>query len=390
LWGDVARDVRAACRGAVVPGYMDDHQGFRCGEFQDPGPAVAGGGWSEVESASERRAEHRSDRDPPSGNRRQAWLGEGRSRLVVPGLSPIRVQSDVEELVIDVMTRPAWASACGRDEFGLWAEFTVGEAVRQRLRWIPPGRFVMGSPLEEPGRWDGEFSPRTVRIGDGFWLFDAPCTQVLWKAVMKRNPSRFRSPTRPVEQVSWNDCQEFVKKLNGLLVGLALSLPSEAQWEYACRAGTTAATYAGDLDILGENNAPVLDAIAWYGGNCGVDFELDEGWEVSGWREQQYDRPKGGTHPVGRKAPNGWGLYDMLGNVWEWCQDVFGDEEAAAGERSRASAHRVFRGGSWIDSARDVRAAYRFGFVPGNRVYNLGFRCGEFRSGEVERGGEPA
>src|SRR5262249_12534536 len=155
-------------------------------------------------------------------------------------------------------------------------------------------------------------------------------TQALWEAVMGENPSYFRSSTRPVEQVSWNDCQEFVKKLNGSLDGLALALPSEAQWEYSCRAGTSTPTYAGDLNILGENNAPVLDGIAWYGGNCGVDFDLDNGVDISSWEEKQYDRVKGGTHAVGGKAPNGWGLYDMLGNVWEWCQDVFADEGAAA------------------------------------------------------------
>jgi formylglycine-generating enzyme required for sulfatase activity len=328
------------------------------------------------------------------------------------------------------MTRPAWASGIGRDRFGLWAEFTIGESVRQRLRWIPPGRFVMGSPPGEQGRYSDE-GQRTLRIAEGFWLFVTPCSQTLWEAVMGENPSRFRSPTRPVEQVSWTDCQGFAKKLNGLLDGLTLSLPSEAQWEYACRAGTATATYAGDLEILGANNAPVLDGIAWYGGNCGVDFELEEGWDISDWPEKQYDRKKGGTHPVGLKAPNGWGLYDMLGNVFEWCQDGYGAEEGAAGERSRASsdqvvrggwwsaltrlvrgksriedvhraeegtegersrasAPRVIRGGSWYGIARRVRAASRLGFRPGGRNRYLGFRCGEFRVGEEERGGEPS
>ncbi len=389
-WHVVARLVRAAYRSAYGPGIRLGLLGFRCGVFQEPGPAVAGGGWSEVESASERRAEHRSDREPPSANRRPAWLGDGRSRLVVPGLTPIRVSSDLEELVIDVMNRPTWASAIGRDEFGLWAEFTIGDVVRQRLRWIPPGRFVMGSPPDEAGRFDWELLPRTVRIAEGFWLFDTPCTQELWQAVMGDNPSRFRSPTQPVEQVSWEDCRGFVDKLNGLLEGLTLSLPSEAQWEYACRAGTTTATYAGDLTILGMNNAPALDPIAWYSGNCGVKFELDEGEDISGWPEKQYDLKTGGTHPVGRKAPNGWGLYDMLGNVWEWCRDEWTDDGGATSERAEASAHRVVRGGSWCDDARSVRAAHRYACEPGYRAGNLGFRCGEFQGGEVERGGEPA
>jgi formylglycine-generating enzyme required for sulfatase activity len=284
------------------------------------------------------------------------------------------------------MTRPDWASGIGRDSFGLWAEFTIKGAVRQRLRWIPPGRFVRGSPPEEAGRYDWEGPQRAVRILDGFWLFDTPCTQALWEAVMGENPSYFRSPTRPVEQVSWDDCQAFVERLNGLLKGLELSLPSEAQWEYACRAGTTTATYAGDLEILGLNNALPLDGIAWYGGNCGVGFELAEGFDISSWTEKQYEAKTGGTHPVGGKAPNSWGLYDMLGNVWEWCLDEFRNDPDSPGAVAPASADRVIRGGAWDDGARYVRAACRLAREPGSRGDLLGFRCGEFRAGELSEG----
>jgi formylglycine-generating enzyme required for sulfatase activity len=280
---------------------------------------------------------------------------------------------------------PVWAWEWGEDRYGPWCLFRV-KGVGQRLRWIPPGRFVTGSPPEEAGRFHNEGPQRTVRISEGFWLFDTTCTQALWKAVTGENPSRFCSSTRPVEQVSWNDCQAFVERLNGLLEGLVLSLPSESQWEYACRAGTTAATYAGDLEILGVRNAPLLDGIAWYGGNCGEGYELTEGVDIARWPEKQYDSKTGGTHPVGGKAPNRWGLYDMLGNVWEWCRDGYRDDSGPSKRATPASAARVIRGGAWLSFARVVRAASRLWLDPGNRRAEFGFRCGEFRAGEVSEG----
>ncbi len=380
-WDGYARLVRAAFRYWLDPGYRNGNVGFRCGEFQSSGPVSLSRRVERGVSESERSAEQRSDRESPSETR---WLRLGpreAGSLDFPTLTTARFLSDIEELTIRTMTRPDWASAIGRDEFGLWAEFTIQNSVRQRLRWITPGRFVMGSPPEEEGRFDNEGPQRTVRIPHGFWLFDTPCTQALWEAVMGQNPSRFRSPTRPVEQVSWEDCQAFVQRLNSQLEGLELSLPSEAQWEYACRAGTTSATYAGDLEILGENHALLLDGIAWYGGNCGVNYELAEGFDISTWPGKQYDSKTGGTHPVGRKSPNAWGLYDMLGNVWEWCMDQYSERPGAP-----ASADRVIRGGSWDGSARDVRAAYRNGLHPGARFGRIGFRCGELQAGYLSEG----
>ena len=272
---------------------------------------------------------------------------------------------------------PDWASGWGEDERAPWASITVRKAT-MRLRWIPSGRFLMGSPEKEAGRYEEEGPQHEVTIERGFWMFATPCTQELWEAVMGDNPSRFRSPTRPVEKVSWDDCQDFVKRLNGRLEGLVLSLPSEAQWEYACRAGTEAATYAGDMKILGENNVPVLDGIAWYGGNCGVEFDLPSGEDVSVWPEKQHAFERGGTRPVGLKRPNAWGLYDMLGNVWEWCADEY---RRYGSDASQRSADRVLRGGSWNDDARHVRAACRYGYDPGHRNDDIGFRCAEFREG---------
>ncbi|NJM11897.1 MAG: formylglycine-generating enzyme family protein [Synechococcaceae cyanobacterium SM1_2_3] len=274
------------------------------------------------------------------------------------------IHTDRERLTFRQITRPPWANAIGRDRFGLWSEITIApednEPVTQRLRWIPPGRFWMGSPEDEPGRYDDEGPRHQVTLTEGYWLFDTPCTQALWAAVMGNNPSKFQSPTRPVEQVSWDDVQSFLGKLNERIPGLDLTLPSEAQWEYACRAGTETAIYIGDLAILGKNNAPALDPIAWYGGNSGIDFELTNGYDSSGWPEKQYRHAQAGTHTVKLKQANSWGLYDMLGNVWEWCRDGRRDYDSAAQTDPEGSleigADRVLRGGSWYFNARLVRA----------------------------------
>ena len=272
--------------------------------------------------------------------------------------------------------------------------------VRQRLRWIPPGRFLMGSPPVEEGRYSYEGPQHEVTIAEGFWMFDTPCTQALWEALMGENPSEFKSPDRPVENVSWEDCRKFVEKINEKVdlekVGLSLSLPSEAQWEYACRAGTTTATYAGPLKIEGEKNASILDAIAWYGGNSGIDFELSNGYDASKWPEKQFEFDKAGTHPVARKKANPWGLYDMLGNVWEWCKDVwvedYTEKSRAAASADSASAHRVIRGGSWYDVARGVRGVPRPlralapGLLPGLPLCRVQ-AGGRERSEAGERGG---
>ena len=128
------------------------------------------------------------------------------------------------------LTKPDWASVRGRDNYGQWAEFSINGAT-QKLRWIAPGKFLMGSPETEAGRFRYEGPQHEVTIAEGFWLFDTACTQALWRAVMGKNPSEFKGADRPVETVSWNDAQKFVEKINGLVPGLNLSLPSEARWE---------------------------------------------------------------------------------------------------------------------------------------------------------------
>jgi formylglycine-generating enzyme required for sulfatase activity len=235
----------------------------------------------------------------------------------------------------------------------------------------------MGSPESEPGRYDDEVRHQ-VQISSGYWLFDSACPQWLWESVMGSNPSNFVDPDRPVEQVSWDACVTFLTGLNERLGGGAnFRLPTEAEWEYACRAGTETALYTGDLRLVGERNGPELDEIAWYGGNSGVGYELDKSYDGSGWREKQYDFSRCGSRRVKSRRCNAWGLYDMLGNVYEWCSDWYGDYDLSRlsdPPGAPSGALRGVRGGSWGSLARYVRAAYRLRLAPATSDDRLGFR----------------
>jgi sulfatase modifying factor 1 len=292
---------------------------------------------------------------------------------------------------------PAWAAAWGDDEFGPFADLEVRGADRkrvvQRFRWIPPGTFWMGSPrkgeggatVDEPGRYENEGPRHRVTLTQGFWMADTPCTQELWVAVMRTNPSHFKSLRHPVEQVSWLDVQKFLKRLNGDGQEMLFDLPTEAQWEYACRADAETALYQtaagnGAIEIVGEHNAPALDPIAWYGGNSAVAEGIENGWDVSDWKERQFSHQRASTQPVGLKLPNDWRLYDMLGNVWEWCLDRWTNYKAEAavdpnwcGQRD-GGVSRVFRGGRWNSHARSVRCAVRSRRPADDQDFYLGFR----------------
>lgn len=318
------------------------------------------------------------------------------TRIAVgPVTSRLELRTDRSTLVLEPLNKPSWARAIGRDRFGLWAEllFKTGEAdpgVPYRMRWIPPGRFIMGSPTDEPGRFDWEGPPHMVVITRGYWLGETPVTQALWQAVASGNPSEFRTPDRPVENVTWTECQDtFIARLNRVFASdreETFRLPTEAEWEYACRAGTTEATFAGPIQIRGENDAAVLDTIAWYGGNSGTDFDLPSGRDSSGWPNKQHPHIKAGTRPVARKSPNPWGLFDMLGNVLEWCSDWYDNRYYSRGGENRVGAayqdprgpatggSRVIRGGSWLDGAGRVRAACRRANRPSHRGAYLGLR----------------
>jgi formylglycine-generating enzyme required for sulfatase activity len=242
--------------------------------------------------------------------------------------------------------------------------------------YIQPGTFKMGSPSDEPGRFNHE-TLHEVTLTRAFYMQTTPITQGQWQQLMGSNPSFFKAcgSTCPVENVSWNDVQEFIKKLNDQEGREVYRLPTEAEWEYACRAGTTTALYSGPIKIEGERNAPALDPIAWYGGNSGVEYE--GGYDSSGWKEKQYSHKRAGTHPVSQKQPNARGLYDMIGNVWEWCEDWYGnypDRPITDPTGPDKGSNRVLRGGSWNSYARHCRSANRDRSAPGVRLDLLGAR----------------
>jgi formylglycine-generating enzyme required for sulfatase activity len=237
------------------------------------------------------------------------------------------------------------------------------------LIWIAPGDFMMGTPPQGAiRRWldaaqeklsgvsgpavnmeDNERPETIVKLAVEFWLGETVVTQAQWQAVMATDPSHFKGRDQPVETVSWNDATEFCRKLTErertagrLPVGYRFTLPTEEQWEYACRAGTT-----GD-------DAGSFDAVAWQIANSGAT-----------------------THPVGTKRPNAWGLFDIQGNVWEWCEDWYAPYPGATGTFPvylPAGSRRVLRGGSWDDDAERCRPAFRYALDPNLRLNNVGFR----------------
>lgn len=221
---------------------------------------------------------------------------------------------------------------------------TLPGGAKMEMIWCPPGEFQMGSPLTEDGRFEDEVL-HPVKLTRGFWLGKYEVTQGQWTSVMGDEGSlrsRFKGEKRPVENVSWHDCQSFMRKMNETLGGAA-RLPTEAEWEYACRAGTTGA-FAGDGSV---------DEMAWYDGNSGSQ-----------------------THDVGTKKANAWGFHDMHGNVLEWCADWFAKTASGSVDPKgpASGSFRVLRGGSWFYYARDCRSAYRQKRDPSIRNFVFGFR----------------
>jgi formylglycine-generating enzyme required for sulfatase activity len=242
--------------------------------------------------------------------------------------------------------RPAWATAAGRDEFGLWSEMTI-KGITQRLRYVPAGTFLMGSPESEYGHERDETQVR-VRLSQSFWLADTECTQGLWIAVVGADDSRFRGLENPVERISWNDAKNFCAQLSTKVPGLRARLPTEAEWEYSCRAGV-----AGPfVSYLGAVEVDKLDTIAWFAGTTAS------------------------TQGVKRRFGNALALFDMQGNVWEWCEDRYStySPTAVTDPIGREQETRVARGGSWGDRPDRLRAANRLAVRPDMRTLYLGMR----------------
>ena len=225
-------------------------------------------------------------------------------------------------------------------------DLEIAPGVKMTFCWCPPGEFLMGSPETEEGRHKNE-NQVLVILTKGFWMAKTQVIQKQWVAIMGDNPSRFEGDNLPVEWVSWDDAQEFLEKLNEKIGNTdygKMVLPTEAQWEYACRAGEP-----------GPYSGGTIDEVAWYGDNS----------------EKK-------THPVAMKKPNAWGLYDMHGNVWEWCADWYDDELEVEGgidpSGPASGTYRVLRGGGWFVDADGCRAAYRNCYSPSDSDISNGFR----------------
>lgn len=232
------------------------------------------------------------------------------------------------------------------------AAFALESKTFQGIRFIliEPGCFQMGNIKPSTDRTVGETPSHKVCLQKSYYLGETEVTQKQWEDVMGTNPSKIKSYDKPVDKVSWNDIQEFIEKLNAKDGGKYFRLPTEAEWEYAARAGS-------DDDYSFGDNPKNLPQYAWYG-NLGY---------------------KGSTHEVAQKDPNKWGLYDMHGNVWEWVQDwysptYYSDSPANDPLGPETGKYRVYRGGSFVGKPSELRSSVRYSALPMTRTQDVGFR----------------
>ena len=271
----------------------------------------------------------------------------GLTRTSPAGILAQRVGRRIE-IVTRLLQEDATPNGIAVERGGLPAG-TLREFGNVECVWCPPGHFLMGSPESEEGRGKDEVQHH-VKLTKGFWMYCCPVIQADYQALVGGNPSRFEGADRPVDMVSWEEAVEYCRKLTakqrqeGLLPeGWDWRLPTEAEWEYAARAGTTGARY-GELDLIG-----------WHDANSG-----------------------GQTHAVKQKQPNAWGLYDMIGNVWEWCSDWDGKypmRPVTDPKGPSSGSHRVYRGASWDFHASHARSAMRAWGHPDSWFLSIGFRA---------------
>ena len=247
--------------------------------------------------------------------------------------------------------------AVGVRKSGETKTVTLPGGATMEMIWCAPGTFKMGSPIGEKGRFSDEMQ-HSVTLTKGFWLGKYEVTQRQWESVMRSNHSRFKGADNPMENVSWYDCEAFAKRV-GTAFGGKARLPTEAEWEYACRAG-------GDAPFSGSG---VVSEMAWYEANS----------------DHQ-------THEVGRNKPNAWGFYDMHGNVLEWCSDWFSNPtgDAIDPKGPPSGSFKALRGGCWFSLDSDCRCAYRLKREPNLRNCIFGFRlaCSDCDAAPSTSGGE--
>jgi formylglycine-generating enzyme required for sulfatase activity len=290
-------------------------------------------------------------------NVRLVRAAENAGQVIAVAQVAVKKDAQIAKLLGQILaptagTTGAGPAASGATGAGLSVD--LGQGVTLDMVAIPAGEFDMGSSVLEPGRGDDEHMHR-VRIAQAFYIGKFEVTQAQWMLVMGANPSsKTRDMRGPVTDVSWEECQKFLARLNDIAgdklpQGHRFRLPTEAEWEYACRAGTTTKySFGDDVEKLGM--------YAWFGDS------------------------NGSIHAVGTKRANPWGIHDMHGNVWEWCQDWFGPYETVgkgavedpSGQSS--GSYRVLRGGGWYYGAGDCRSARRNGDAPSSRRGNFGLR----------------
>ena len=299
-------------------------------------------------NAAIRRALAKEQQDRPTSGQGLVSLLESPPKSAKPVELPVKTGEEFKPPVVD-------APAPAEHDVSKTVTIDLGGGVTMELVLIESGEFLMGSPSSEAKRGGDEGPQHRVRISESFYLGKYEVTQSQWRAVMGSDPSYFEGDNLPVEVVSWNDCQEFCRKLSER-TGRTIRLPTEAEWEYSCRAGTTTPFHFGSTISTDQVN---YDGNYPYGaGRKGV------------YREK--------TTPVGSFPANAWGLYDMHGNVWEWCGDWYGEDYYASSPGTDPAGpgsgeDRVLRGGSWYDGARGCRCALRSGLWPDGLDF-IGFR----------------